>query len=282
MYQYEGCTTTDSDLDLDGLDDYCEITLANLFRPALSVYEYDQTGREPRYAAEKLPWGGVRLIYLLGYYYDVGNVTGFRNTCEVLVSTPPWWLFGGIVEYLLNIDAESCRGHIGDSEWLVLDLRFDVGTKHWVLDQAVLSAHNSPGVYTSGTGAYPSAFVYTDRPGGYPLVWVADGKHANYPSQSSCNSGNFGIDNCWNGRIVERLSFPPGGSGNIGSWAVPFVDCVATMNPNHPATLSSGGETREECYFTGTTFRGWYGGAYSISSDPYSTTLEEWLTGGAW
>lgn len=282
-YQYDGCTETDYDADFDGLDDYCEVALANLFRPALSFYQYDQVGQEPRYAAEKLPWGGVRIIYLLGYYYDVGNVTGFRSSCELIVSSPIWWLFGGAVEWIFNIDMETCRGHIGDSEWVAFDLRFDATSKHWVLDQAVLSAHDAPGTYTSGNGAYPAAFTYPDSPGGYPLIWVADGKHANYPTQSSCNSGGtLGSDNCWNGRTVERLSFPPGGSGNIGSWAVPFVDCVGTLNPNHPATLSTGGETRQECYFTGTSFRGWYGGTYSVSSTPYSTILAERLTGGAW
>jgi len=279
MYQYDGCTETDYDADQDGLDDYCEIALANLFRPALSVYEYDQVGREPRFAAEKLPWGGVRIIYLLGYYYDVGNMSGSRNFCETAIASPLNWLTLG----WLGEELETCRGHIGDSEWILLDLGFDSTSKHWVLEKATLSAHESTPTYYPGSAGYPTALSYPEKAGGYPLIWVADGKHANYPTQSACNAGGtIASDNCRSNRTVERLTFPPGGSGNIGSWAVKFVDCVGTTNTSHPALAVTGGATREECYFTGSSFRGWYGTGYSGSSDPYSTMLETWLTGGYW
>ncbi len=279
MYSEAGCTEVDYDADEDGLDDYCEVELATLFAPDLSFYEGDEVGREPRYAAEKLPWGGVRIVYLIGYYFDVGNVGYQRDLCEDFIAFPLAWLFGNLGFFDLEA-VESCRGHVGDSEFVVLDLRFDTESHHWVVDKVYLSQHGNVETVSSGSSPYPSAFTYPDKLGGYPLVYVADGKHAGYSSAVACdNGGTLGFDACRSPRITSRV-FIPNNNGNVGSALHHWVDCIGTTNPLHPATLTSGPGTRSECYWTGTEFRGWFAADYNPSSDSYAVVLGTWLTGG--
>ncbi len=273
-----GCLTPDSDPDEDGLSDDCETQLALSFRPQLSIYDYDQVERESRYAVQYYP--GIqryRILYLLGYYYDVGTLgNSYRNVCELYLTITPVHAFLRL--FKTEEELESCRGHFGDSEWIALDVRYNPDTHHWVLRDAELSNHNSP-QYVGSTGngySYPGAFTYVDVPGGRPIVWVADGKHANYTSDANCDSGGTsGSDECWPDRHMEEINVASNG-GNIGSDQVRLVDCVSAENPNHPAYLL-GMPTRQECYWSPTSsFRGWYGDSFEgWSAGPYSATL--WL-----
>ncbi len=250
-----GCLTPDSDLDQDGISDDCETQLALAFRPQLSVYDYDQVEREPRFAVQYDPnIEKYRIIYLLSYYYDVGTLSGdSRSWCENVMTIPPLHLIA-LVLFTTEEGLESCRGHFGDSEWIALDVKYNPETHHWILSDAILSRHEHPdtvGWSTQGYG-YPTAFTYVDAPGGRPTIWVSDGKHANYTSDMLCDSGGWwASDECWQDRHMEEINIASNG-GNIGSDQVRLVDCVSTENLNHPAHLYQVA-TRQECYWTYTS-----------------------------
>ncbi|MEP6591313.1 MAG: hypothetical protein ABJC19_09020 [Gemmatimonadota bacterium] len=224
----------------------------------MSFYQYDQVGRDTRWFAHPLVNGKIRLGYLIGYYYDVGNVCDSRNNCENGLTIPVVgfldWIFGGGIS--------SCRGHLGDSEWITLDLRYDGSSHHWVLSEATLSAHNSPSSHNEGVGGYPTDLEYPVKDGWYPRIYVSDGKHANYQSDDACDAGGtLSADDCWNNsRYTERLNVMASG-GNIGNWTHQLVNGVTSVNPNHPAIVYGPGYTRTEYYFTSQSFCGWYPGA---------------------
>jgi hypothetical protein len=72
------------------------------------------------------------------------------------------------------------------------------------------------------------------------------------------------LDNCDQGDTAARVEFSA--FWNIGSTAVPFIDCVTSRNPNYEYYASG----RPECYWSPVSFRGWVpltvGGG---SADPY-------------
>jgi hypothetical protein len=259
------------DSDADGLSDTCELQFTAALAPALSFYDSDQVDRETRWFAHPIDFGYVRLGYLLGYYYDVGNVADFRSHCQTALTIPLLsdffdWVFGG--------GSESCLGHLGDSEWIALDIRYNPVSKHWVLQHARLSAHGQTRLLEGAFGSHPLSLSYPEKAGGYPLVWVADGKHANYESNAACDSGGFlGADECYDSpRYVERANVMASG-GNIGSWQVQLIDGVQSINPQHPAVLFGPGTTRTEYYFTPSNFYGWYPGT-GAHADGYASILD--------
>ena len=233
-----------SDTDGDGLSTFCERALAAAFAPQLYYGAGDRVERESRWAARPLPDGRVRIVYMLGYYFDDGAV--------VPCSLP------------YPLQQLICDGHWGDSETIGLDVEFDASTSHWVLKRAELSAHTEYNLYTIHEYPYPNLH-YPERVGGYPRVWVAFSKHANYSSDRECdNGGTFDADTCISDTLVRVAA---GGSLDVGSRAVHSAaqDCVASSNPLY----STNGVT--ECYWTNRPFTGWQG--MTPSSPSYSSRL---------
>lgn len=132
-----------SDVDADGTSDYCENLLADKFRPAMRFSQYDcDTGMEPYWAAKAFPAEGnvVRVGYLFSYYEDCGLpsptphdaedgiITG-GDLCGVAQVVGTLFTFNGLLpDYsLLGLPIspdDQCAGHAGDSEFLILDLRY--------------------------------------------------------------------------------------------------------------------------------------------------------------
>jgi hypothetical protein len=173
----------------------------------------------------------VLINYLIGYYRDEGAY------CDTDV----------IGQYF------GCPGHNGDSENIALRLQYNPSTQHWLLAQADYSAHGGYNTYYRPSN-YPCAAVqYPVRTCGYPRVFVAVGKHANYGSDTECDNGAFGMDDCISdttARVTSSVLL------NIGSRAHPFVDCVASNNTYHPNYYST--PRRQECYWTERNFQGWW------------------------
>jgi hypothetical protein len=240
----------------------------------------DDVNRETRWAAEWLNGDNVhktvRIAYLHGYWMDYGDGGTSQNICEIVGTVPIFWPF---------VTLEDCGGHAGDSEWVLLDVKYNDITKHWYVVNAVYSAHtwhvyfslraSDSSLYVSsvsdGGGPYSGNFVeYPDKRGGYPKAYAADRKHANYPTVSYCNGpgGVGGSDNCDTPRTTVRLEVAQ--NGNIGSRSAPFMDCLVTQVGSHPAF----GLGREECYWTVKAFRGWFpAAAGGGSSTSYSSIL---------
>jgi hypothetical protein len=212
-----------TDSDRDALADACERALAAAFAPELAYSSTDVTTREPRWAARPLA-GKVRVAYLLSFHFDLG-----AYGCP----------FGLVL----------CGGHYGDSEIIVLDIYYQSSSRHWILDQAIYSAHGFYNVYPRLLTAYPS-MNFPDRKGGYPRAFVALRKHALYRSDTECDDGELGLDEC---RSDTRQRLASGPALNIGSRGTHTAaqDCVRST------VLSS--STAVECYWTTRAFGGWQG-----------------------
>lgn len=167
-----------------------------------------------------------------------------------------------------EIIAPFCRGHYGDSEWVILDVQYNSETEHWVLKHAFYSQHGGYGWFFDDAPGYPTELQYPAHPGAYPRVFVAFNKHANYESIQACNSGGFfGFDVCfWDSQ--QRVSVTPWTGLGSRHLHTSGQDCMASSNPIY----SGNGET--ECYWTVREFGGWQG-SYPKASD-YSSKLAEW------
>jgi hypothetical protein len=220
-----------TDLDQDGLSDFCEERLSWAFAPELYYWANDDIRREAYWAARPGGQDDVIIAYLPAYYRDHGSNT---YTCS------------------LPFHPSSCDGHNGDSELILLTVYYEYQTEHWVLGEAALSQHGDLSVYTRGTKAYPSILQYPDRKGGYPRVWVSMGKHANYGTRNRCNEGGtLGTDDCTANNAAVRLEWSA--YWNIGSHAHPLINCVVSRDP----TYEYYGNGRHECFWTGSDFAGW-------------------------
>lgn len=254
LYSEDLCLSTPNDVDLDGVWDDCEYQLAAAFAPQLVLASSHEvfTGREPHWVARRRVVGGVvqiRIGYLLSYYVDGGTQDPL---CEN--------------EF---VDQE-CRGHYGDSEWIMLDVEYNYATEHWLLNRAAYSQHDSYGWYGLGVdhGDYPHELEYPAHPGSYPRAYVAFHKHANYESIGACNSGGFwGFDVCFADSYERVVVWPWTGLASRAAHTS-GQDCMGSSNPIY----SGNGET--ECYWTIREFGGWQG-TYP-KSDDYSSKLAEW------
>ncbi len=198
------------------------------------------------------------------YYWGVRPIGGGEHAGSVMIIyMPAYYADLGDPETGLN-------GHQGDSEAIVLVVRYNWATSHWVLKVAYLSAHGGYGFASSVWSDYSSvaAMEYSGRAGGYPRVWVAQFKHANYVSRSACKKGGFlNVDNCDTYSSSTKWRFPVVEHHNIGSNAVKLKNCVYAEYRISPST---------ECLWATTgRFRGWAGGAYGDGSDPYGLRLKD-------
>jgi hypothetical protein len=218
------CLGNVGDGDNDGLLNRCEAALAAAFAPELNYSSGDDTRRQPHWAARPRDGGRVRLAYLLSLYRDLGTVG-----CTL-----------GVV---------LCGGHYGDSEILVLDVYYHSTSGHWLLDQAVYSAHGVYNWYPRLFAPYPS-MNYPGRPGGYPRAFLSLRKHAGYRSDRECDAGELGLDECL---TDTRVRVAASATLNLGSRALHTAaqDCVTGATP---ATAGF-----SECYWTEKAFGGWQG-----------------------
>lgn len=259
-YTATGCHEYGPDLDYDELSDDCEFQLALAFAPHLSFGYGDEVTRESRFAARWLNTSTVRIIYLLGYWMDHGAP-------DVPTCFPQF---------------PGCNGHVGDSEYIVLDVTYEPVSHHWMVIGGALSAHEAhyscslnkqnircvPG--NAGTfGGWASGNLSWVGPSrGAPVIHVADGKHANYPTDGACDGGGFfGSDECDSPRWFGLVQINQ--ARNIGSRAHRFVDGVTTSNTSHPVF----GQQNVEYYWTWKRFRGWFIDNGDESTSAYSDIL---------
>ncbi len=227
---------TQPDTDGDALANDCESSLAAAFAPELAYAASDRTTREPRWAARRLGNGKVRLVYLLSLHFDLGT-------------------------YGCPFGLVACGGHYGDSETIVLDVYYKSSSQHWVLDQAIYSAHGFYNIYPRFLSAYPS-MNFPAQKGGYPRAFVALRKHALYRSDTECDDGELGLDECKADTFARVAST---GSLNIGSRG----SHTATQDCGRSTVFTS--STAIECYWTVRDFGGWQG--KSPKGGPYSSVL---------
>jgi len=254
-----------NDADIDRFDDWCEKWIANDFRPSLRPNYYDCDLRmEPAWSVKYFPASGViRVGYWLSYYNDCGNQHAF--VCNM---SQPW--------------QSDCMGHDGDSEFIVVDLRYNAPTDHYVLQRAFMSAHYGSGSSTDySTNLDYTQLEFPEKYQGYPRVWVALGKHANYPTQGLCNAGAiFGTDTCTDNTAENQMEFI--WSRNVGSPSNHMLNCTPAkpeMQYFRPGT---------ECYWDAydpnqqpppKRFFGWWwqdgANPYAGGANPYGIPLRQ-------
>jgi hypothetical protein len=210
----DGCRTAALDRDLDGLDDACELALAQAFAPEMVVDPRDcswdasappgRLGGGYLFAVQGVPDGRtIRVAYLPGYYRDCG-----------------WEGLPCLTR------AAGCSAHDGDSEIVVVQVRYDPTTARWLTDAVFLSAHcfgRSDGRCRWYEADELRQFAWSGTQLGAPRVWVAKGKHGNYPSPGACDSGHWYYDSC--DRNTAAYRFPVLVSAqNIGSRRRPLPE----------------------------------------------------------
>jgi hypothetical protein len=238
------CLRTTPDFDRDGLADGCEMTLVTSFAPLLVVAP-DQCS-----ASKGLPPGGylygaqpegdgVRLVYLPAYLQDCG--------------------WGGAKCHLPRV---SCAPHIGDSEFIAMDVAGGPDGL-WSVRSVFLSAHCFAGSGADcrwyGAGEL-DAFAWSGpQHGSAPVIWVAEGRNANYPSRRSCDRGHFYLDTCDRNTVRERFPIVPG--LNLGSRNAPIRDGDTSPGCVRGSTLREPRADPEavECFWSDAPFRGWRG-----------------------
>lgn len=218
-----------ADEDSDGIVDICEWNIAKAFAPLMETAPSDDVGGEPYWALQPIPGSSdkVIIVYMPAYYRDLGCWGGICTGGET--------------------------GHVGDSEVVSAEVEWDEDAQHWVLKQAIMSAHLTYLQYIAYPNSYPLGLEYTDRPGGRFKVHVAWGKHSNYATIAECEQGGWGgTDFCggpYPGTVFETLL-----DRNVGSFTAPFHDCV----PSYGDYVGSG---YNECFWdgAGVVFGGWQG-----------------------
>jgi hypothetical protein len=242
-FETGGGVVSATDPDADGLANACEFAIARSFAPMLHYSNGEQCpGGEPTWAAKRFPNGVVRMAYMMSYYKDCGYDT------QIFPSD-----------------------HTGDSEMVMVEVKYNAGTQRWEFSRMWLSAHFDAKLL--GFGVDESEMVgvsratFRNRHLGFPNVFVAEDKHANYYSDAECeNTGFYDYRDTCGSLYVIRFPVEPG--RNAGSRYVDlFGGCFGSSN------FILGGRT--ECYYTSRSggFRGWQSANYGTEPPSYHTLM---------
>lgn len=211
---YSSCTsaiTTANDRDGDGMQDSCEYTFANAFRPDFVFAGGKNRTRDawtPYWAVR--PAGGtstVSIFYAPAYSVDEGDTGAYDH-------------YGDTEFVVIEIEGVSSSGSPSSS-----------GT-YWRVKRAYLSAHWAASTDGSRWVSW-SDLNYVDRSRGRAQIFVAYSKHGNFASLRACDRGGFvlsgsdGSDYCAPG---SGTSFTVDSGRNIHLVAQPVV--VGTRSEN--------------------------------------------------
>jgi hypothetical protein len=232
-----------SDRDSDALDDGCEYKLAKAFAPELRFHNRDEClGGDKYWAAKYFAGPGViRVAYLPAYYRDCGVPNEFKA----------FWLY-----------LAGKNSHTGDSEFIMVEAKFNASTRHWEFVRMFLSAHDGgPNERSSWVPAEYTIFPLRSKT--YPAVYVARNKHANYRSESVCESDPFGgqitADICANDYKSRFWVWEF--NGNVGSRSVDYYPSGVYKR----GTFSG----RKEYFYKQVRFNGWVNDGSAGGASPY-------------
>lgn len=223
---YRGIANYDqTDNDLDFLDDGCELRLAEAFAPELRIHWLDQCQpRQPYWAATYFAGPQVvRLAYMPAWRKDCG-----------------WKGWGE---------------HFGDSEFIMVEVKFNSTTRHWEMVRMFLSAHDGGNNHSSEWVSWTNT-IFPGVSRGHPAVYVSLNKHANYRSEAACE-GFWKTEAC-DGGMPQRFAVWP--NRNVGSSRVDFFP-----NGTHLQGYIS---ARPEYFYKRHDFAGWHG-AFPASTPYY-------------
>lgn len=159
QFSFFACKGGSPDVDLDNLDDDCELKLAQTFLPVYYLHPDENCAQaDPYWAAtivSSIAVQVIRILYAHAYREDCGNP-------------------GGIT------------AHKGDSEFVAIDVW--LGSGGWAMvDRVFTSAHYGEGIKDRSQWHHWDDISYEDGIlGGRPKIVVSKDKHANYNSVGTC------------------------------------------------------------------------------------------------
>lgn len=280
------------DVDMDGLPDTLETELAKKFYPNLNMhcgsYRGWSNGSKGQYYGSNVRCGAIAGAELPAAIRKVGPLSNgwcASGECiEVVYGLP----------YASDLGDDSTIGeHAGDSEMYAVLLawrrptvgyqgaEFATATSyaqaltsagHWSRIKEFAGAHMcesstwdsssfSRPRYLSGGSLKEHALTPS-------YLWVAEGKNANYFSQSSCNGGGGGMDDCGDNRcLLDR---------NVGVAKVKNVgELMCHPAPAFDATIPGAGSSVGSCG-TANTYNVWSGLKYGTAT-AYKEKLNQWV-----
>jgi hypothetical protein len=247
-----------TDVDNDQIRDSCELAIASRLAPILNIGNNDnRPARQPYWAASRHPDNPdkIQVIYAIAYLADGGD-----------------WAF-------------QFTDHEGDSEFIITEVKNVTGST-WGITDVTLSAHfgAEEGVdplYQSGADSY-----YWDDlewPGvPYPRIWASLGKHANYRSNTVCDWGGGGFDDCSGAYVGTQI--PALASRNLGNYynrpvgsrspSTQLVNCTTWEETPYPAPFYGSYRIGDECFWNTSPdgFAGWHSINYTDAA-PYRRIL---------
>jgi len=267
-YSMESCLRESPDNDLDGVWDYCETALAQMFAPLMiSANDCNRDGAYNRVGGE--------------YYFAVTRLRIYDEDRIRIAWLPAYY--------------KDCGGpgdpHSGDAEFIIHEIGYAVASAHWLTNCAFLSSHcyaavmefeSDPDCTWYGIGSFA---WYENKARGAPIIWVAERKHAHYVSQEACNSGAYTLDTC--AANNQQTRFPVSYTWqNIGSGAHPFTDAAKPRWPRAAWDTLLVDTSKTEHFWTRPMemtaygprpkrFNGWQRTIYGDYVKPYPTVLSD-------
>ena len=261
------CAAGRPDADSDGFSDLCEYKIARSFAPLMQFTMGERAIElpggsvwncargEPYWAVKRFQSSDyVSIAYMPAYYADCGDAAAevgnfLIDVAKFFILPPPV----NQIEAIRDIVPDIPNAHFGDSELIRITVKYDRSSKHWVFQQAFLSAHhNTPG--QSSEWVFASEVEFRAGAATFPKIWVSRNKHANYKSKSACDGGTiFNADTCemtpWSAPYYQNR-FPVRPRRNVGSPArfLVFPAYSEFLTPRN----------RYECFYAcRQKFRGW-------------------------
>jgi hypothetical protein len=232
--------------DLNGNDirDDCELPLARAFAPMMvqgstemfhpGIAGVGMTAGDYLWAIAGLG-DVVRIAYLPAYYWDAG-VLGQKG------------------------------GHSGDSEYIIVDVKFEPNGGKYYSQQVFLSAHCGV-IDPMCRWFHTSYFEFVDGVwDSAPIVWVADWKNAHYSSFYNCMSGTY-VDRCDAGPR-HRARFPVDADFQI----LPTTRGIRARRAGAPWVDPN---AIEDMNLRGGTFNGWQLGTWGDRPKNYGEILRQ-------
>jgi hypothetical protein len=120
----------------------------------------------------------------------------------------------------------------GTSQWGTTWSVAQNDVNQWRLMKEFMTAHLNAAGDSSSFRGHGKAGATTDQ-----RVWCSEGKHGMYQSQSACNSGNKGLDDCSDNRCDIRADVYPDVQ-NIGEATAPLNRYIPYPAPSETASPS--------------------------------------------
>ena len=174
-----------NDRDNDRIRDDCELAIASSLAPLLNIGHLENWGaRQPYWSVSRHPDRdyNIQIIYALAYLDDGGDYS------------------------------TGSGSHVGDSEFIILEVANSGTGSIWGVRYATLSAHFQWEFHDDTSTYYWDDLEYPS--GASPRIWASLAKHGNYRNRAACEGSFFAT--CHDD--YSGFSIPVTSSHNLGNY----------------------------------------------------------------